>query len=99
MDVHLDGLVTLYTPWPPEALRIFLARAVAKLPLSETLKDLTVELWSQFVLTYTPANQTRDGKERKLRIDVADTLDDMQLFAEGILLINCLTTSGGPEAQ
>jgi len=47
----------------------------AKLPLSETLKDLTAELWSQFVLTYTPTNQTRDGKERKLRIGVADTLD------------------------
>jgi Ca-activated chloride channel homolog len=47
----------------------------AKLPLSETLKDLTAELWSQFVLTYTPTNQARDGKERKLRIDVADSFD------------------------
>ncbi|HEX6126534.1 MAG TPA: hypothetical protein VFZ23_14265 [Pyrinomonadaceae bacterium] len=47
----------------------------AKLPLAETLKDLTAELWSQFVLTYTPTNQTRDGKERKLRIGVTDTLD------------------------
>jgi hypothetical protein len=47
----------------------------AKLPLAETLKDLTAELWSQFVLTYTPTNQTRDGKERKLRIEVADTFD------------------------
>ena len=47
----------------------------AKLPLAETLKDLTAELWSQFVLTYTPTNQTRDGKERKLRIAVTDTLD------------------------
>jgi VWFA-related protein len=49
----------------------------AKLPLSETLKDLTAELWSQFVLTYTPTNQTRDGKERNLRIGVADSLDNI----------------------
>ena len=48
----------------------------AKLPLSETLKELTAELWSQFVLTYTPTNQIRDGKERRLRIDVPDTFDN-----------------------
>jgi hypothetical protein len=48
----------------------------AKLPLAETLKDLTAELWSQFVLTYTPTNQTRNGKQRKLRIDVANTFDN-----------------------
>lgn len=50
----------------------------AKLPLSETLKDLTAELWSQFVLTYTPTNQIRDGKERKVRIEVADTFDNIK---------------------
>jgi VWFA-related protein len=47
--------------------------ANAKLPLAETLKDLTAEVWSQFVLTYTPTNQNRDGKERKLRIGSADS--------------------------
>ena len=46
----------------------------AKLPLSETLKDLTAELWSQFVLTYIPTNQIRHGKERTLRLGFADTL-------------------------
>jgi VWFA-related protein len=50
----------------------------AKLPLSETLKDLTAELWSQFVLTYTPTNQTRDGKERNLRLEAADTSDNIK---------------------
>jgi len=44
------------------------------LPLSETLKDLTAELWSQFVLTYIPTNQIRHGKERNLRVGFADTL-------------------------
>ena len=39
---------------------------------------VTAELWSQFVLTYTPTNQTRDGKERNLRIDVADTFDNIK---------------------
>lgn len=42
------------------------------------LKDLTVELWSQFVLTYTATNQIRDGKQRNLRIEVADTLDNIK---------------------
>ena len=50
----------------------------AKLPLAETLKDLTAELWSQFVLTYTPTNQIRDSKERKLRIGASDTLDKIK---------------------
>jgi hypothetical protein len=50
----------------------------AKLPLSETLKDLTAELWSQFVLTYTPTNQRRDGKQRNLQIEVPDTLDNIK---------------------
>ena len=50
----------------------------AKLPLAETLKDLTAELWSQFVLTYTPTNQTRDGKQRNLRIEVADSFDNIK---------------------
>jgi VWFA-related protein len=50
----------------------------AKLPLAETLKDLTAELWSQFVLTYIPTNQTRDGKERRLRVGGADTLDGIK---------------------
>lgn len=50
----------------------------AKLPLAETLKDLTAELWSQFVLTYTPSNQNRDGKERKLRIDSADSMNGVK---------------------
>ena len=50
----------------------------AKLPLAETLKDLTAELWSQFVLTYTPTNQTRDGKQRNLRIEVADGFDNIK---------------------
>ena len=52
--------------------------ANAKLPLAETLKDLTAELWSQFVLTYTPTNQTRDGKQRNLRIGVADSFDNIK---------------------
>lgn len=50
----------------------------AKLPLSETLKDLTAELWSQFVQTYTPTNQIRYGKQRNLRIEVADTFDNIK---------------------
>lgn len=45
----------------------------ARLPLSETLKSLVIELQSQFVLTYTPTNQARDGKERKLRLELAET--------------------------
>jgi hypothetical protein len=52
--------------------------ANAKRPLAETLKDLTAELWSQFVLTYTPTNQTCDGKQRNLRIEVADTFDSIK---------------------
>jgi hypothetical protein len=52
--------------------------ANAKLPLAETLKDLTAELWSQFIVTYTPINQIRNGKERTLRIGVADNFDKAQ---------------------
>jgi Ca-activated chloride channel homolog len=47
----------------------------ASLPISESLKGLATELQSQFVLIYTPTNQARDGKERKLRIEVAETYD------------------------
>ena len=53
----------------------------AKLPVSESLKGLAIELQSQFVLTYTPTNQARDGKERNLRIEVVETLDDKRLAA------------------
>lgn len=47
----------------------------ARLPVSESLKGLAIELQSQFVLTYTPTNQARDGKERNLRLEVAETYD------------------------
>ncbi len=47
----------------------------AKLPISETLKGLAAELRSQFVLTYIPANQARDDKERHLRIEFAEKYD------------------------
>ena len=44
----------------------------AKLPLAESLKDLVTELRSQYVVTYVPTNQDRNGKERSLRIALAD---------------------------
>lgn len=47
----------------------------ARLPVSESLKGLASELQSQFVLTYTPTNQARDGKERNLRLEIAETYD------------------------
>jgi len=53
----------------------------AKLPLEETLKDLTAELWSQFVLTYTPTNQIRDGNQRNLRMEVANSFNNIKRVA------------------
>src|SRR5687768_12957915 len=50
----------------------------AKPPLAETLKDLRAELWSQFVLSYTPTKQIREGKQRNLRIEVAYTFDNIK---------------------
>jgi Ca-activated chloride channel family protein len=47
----------------------------AKLPLTESLDPLAAELRSQYVVTYTPTNQAANGKERKLRIDITDTLE------------------------
>lgn len=53
----------------------------AKLPLTESLKGLASELQSQFVLTYTPTNQARDGKERKLRIEAVESFDGKRIAA------------------
>ena len=46
----------------------------AKLPLTETLKDLVTELRAQYVMTYVPTNQNRDEKERKVSIALSDSI-------------------------
>lgn len=53
----------------------------AKLPVSESLKGLAIELQSHFVLKYSPTNQARDGKERNLRIEVTETFDGKRIAA------------------
>lgn len=40
--------------------------------LLEALKLLMIELRSQYVVGYTSTNPNRDGKERKLRVEIAD---------------------------
>jgi Ca-activated chloride channel homolog len=44
----------------------------AKVTLSESLKELIGELRSQYVLSYVPTNQYRDGKERAVKVEKAN---------------------------
>ncbi len=41
----------------------------SKLPISESLAELLVELRAQYVVSYVPANQVRDGTKRTVKIE------------------------------
>ena len=53
----------------------------ASRPAAATQSCVAAELRSQFVITYTPTNQARDGKERNLRIEFAETYDGIKRIA------------------
>jgi hypothetical protein len=40
--------------------------------INNAIKNMMVELQSNYIIGYVPANQKRDGSSRKLRIEIAD---------------------------
>lgn len=59
--------------------RAFFPESVAELP--KIAEEITRDLRTQYVVSYTPTNKTRDGRFRSVRVAVADSSDKQKRIA------------------